>query len=258
MQTSFYHYQPSGDYIRDGPPSDSEPEDPQEIAIKTLHRLEEMSDDSISEEESTGASLALDLEPMAEDEEFQFENQPRLVWTLNKYKPEQVAQFIALVRNENMSIADGARKALINSSTAYKLHKEWKKNKGAILPGYKPVSEVKRNGRNTKLSDEHSEFLAQYIEDNRTCFVKDATDALCEVFEDLSISKSAVHRHFTQKLSFTLTRSRPLTAARNSKDTLEARRQLVQYLLERNIDFLDNCVFVDESGFVKNMVRPVA
>ncbi|CDH60001.1 hypothetical protein RO3G_03680 [Lichtheimia corymbifera JMRC:FSU:9682] len=83
-------------------------------------------------------------------------------------------------------------------------------------------------------------------------------DELCKEFTNLSINHSTVYRHLTDKLSFTLTRTQPRVAERNSEDTLEQRRQFVQSIIEQSIDFRRKCVFIDESGFVKNMVRPVA
>ncbi|CDH61598.1 hypothetical protein RO3G_03680 [Lichtheimia corymbifera JMRC:FSU:9682] len=113
-------------------------------------------------------------------------------------------------------------------------------------------------GNNRKLNDEHSRFLEEYVEQHPTCYVKDAMDELCKEFTNLSINHSTVYRHLTDKLSFTLTRTQPRVAERNSEDTLEQRRQFVQSIIEQSIDFQRKCVFIDESAFVKNMVRPVA
>lgn len=120
------------------------------------------------------------------------------------------------------------------------------------------LSELSSKGNNRKLNDNHSRFLEDYVEQHPTCYVKDAMDELCREFTDLSINHSTVYRHLTNKLSFTLTRTQAQVAERNSEDTLEQRRQFVQYIIEQNIDFRRKCVFIDESGFVKNMVRPVA
>ncbi|KAG0932292.1 hypothetical protein G6F57_010454 [Rhizopus arrhizus] len=43
---------------------------------------------------------------------------------------------------------------------------------------------------------------------------------------------------------------------RNSEDTIKKRRRFVEYLMENTVDFKRKCVFVDENGFKKNMVRP--
>lgn len=47
---------------------------------------------------------------------------------------------------------------------------------------------------------------------------------------------------------------------RNSDDTLEQRRQFIEDIDAMNEEnfYKKRCIFVDESGFKKNMVRPVA
>lgn len=132
------------------------------------------------------------------------------------------------------------------------------KTGGTILPGYRLKTEIKSKGSNTKLTEEHSLFLDNYVERYPTCIIKDATALLCAAFEDLKISDSAVHRHVTEKLEFILTRTQARVAERNSESTIEQRRQFVEHIEENKINFKNKYVFVDESGFKKNMVRPVA
>ncbi|KAG1451954.1 hypothetical protein G6F56_007947 [Rhizopus delemar] len=114
-----------------------------------------------------------------------------------------------------------------------------------------------RNSNNIKLTENHSQFIDNYVENHPTCIVKDVTDCLCAAFDDLTINESSVYRHITDKLQFTLTRTQPRIAERNSEDTIEKRQQFVECLMENSVDFKRQCVFVDESGFKKNMVRPV-
>lgn len=112
-----------------------------------------------------------------------------------------------MIQNENLTIADAAQKVFIKPSVAYKFHKQWRLNGGSVLPGYVPASEVKPKGNNAKLNAEHSQFLEQYVEDQPTCIIKDATASLCDAFQGLTIDESTVYRHLTEKLSFTLIRT---------------------------------------------------
>lgn len=73
------------------------------------------------------------------------------------------------------------------------------------------------------------------MEKHPTCIIKDAAASLCAAFEDLTISDSAVHRHVTEKLEFTLTRTQARVAERNSESTIEQRRQFVENLEENKI-----------------------
>ncbi|KAI9248579.1 hypothetical protein BDA99DRAFT_446133, partial [Phascolomyces articulosus] len=95
------------------------------------------------------------------------------VWTSREYKPEQIAQFIALILNENKKIAPAARKS-------------FKKKRGTVLSSYKARSEVKSRGNNMKLKADHSQFLEGYVEQKPTCIIKDATTTLCYHFQGLT------------------------------------------------------------------------
>ncbi|KAI8136942.1 hypothetical protein BJV82DRAFT_584101 [Fennellomyces sp. T-0311] len=253
---AFFHYQASGEYVLDVP-DDSEPEDePQSGAgTKLLFEMDHASDDSMSENEVDDTPYMLADTEMFEKYDLDIVPDPSLIWTPTKYSPEQVCEFISLIQNLNLKVAPAARRARIHQSAAYTFHKEWERNGGTVLPGYKPASEVKPKGNNVKLTAKHSDFIESYVEENPCCIVKDLTAALCDEFEGLNVHQSTVYRHLTEKLAFTLTRTQPQVADRNSEDTLEARRQFVQFIEEQNIDFEKKCVFVDESGFLKNMLE---
>ncbi|KAG2215415.1 hypothetical protein INT45_005444 [Circinella minor] len=183
---------------------------------------------------------------------------PKMIWTPVKYKPSQVAQFISLMQNKNYKLLKVAKETGIVYDAAYKFNKQWKENEGTVLPGYKLASEVKTKRNNVKITDERSKFIEDYVEAHPTCIVKDITEQLSANFGDLSVNESTVYRHITKKLEFTLTRTQPRIAARNSEDTKEQRREFVEYLGDNDINFKRKCIFIDESGFKKNMVRPVA
>ena len=89
--------------------------------------------------------------------------------------------------------------------------------------------------------------------------VKDVTESLCEIFHGLTINEFTVYRHITEKLEFTLTGTQARFVNRNSDDTLEQRRQFIEHIDAMNDEtfYKRRCIFVDESGFKKNMVRPV-
>ncbi|ORX57657.1 hypothetical protein DM01DRAFT_1284262, partial [Hesseltinella vesiculosa] len=218
---TFYHYLPSGDYVFDGPEGNSD-EATGEVAIKTLHLQDVIRDDLHVEDEPDEDSLHETF--MSELYKPELEDPEELVWTCTKYTPKEVGQLIALWKNDGLKIIEAARIARIGDSAAYSFIRQYKKN-GDILPGYKRVSEVKKNMKNQKLNEEHSQFLEDYVEQNPTCIIRDATAALCNAFRGLTIHESTVYRHITEKLSISLTRTQPRVADRNSEDTRESRRQ---------------------------------
>ncbi|KAG2229083.1 hypothetical protein INT48_005352 [Thamnidium elegans] len=138
---------------------------------------------------------------------------PNMVWTRTKYKPSQVTQFISLMQNNKCKVPKTAKET-----------------------GYKPASEVKIKRNNVKITEEHSQFIEEYVNEHPTCIVKDVTGLLRSTFNDIVINESTIYSHITKNLEFTLTHTQP---------------RMVGH-------FKRKCVFVDESGFKKNMVRPVA
>ncbi|KAI8979832.1 hypothetical protein BDF20DRAFT_835793 [Mycotypha africana] len=172
------------------------------------------------------------------------------VTKLKNFSWSKLLQFIALMQNRNLKIGDAATQSGFFQLLAI----------SSSLNGRKTVEQccLGTSLPLNKLYEEHSEYLDNYVTNNPTCVVKDVTASLVEAFEDLTISDSAVYRHLTNKLAFTITRTQPRVANRNSEDSLEQRRRFVEELGERKVDYKDKCVFVDESGFLKNMVRPVA
>lgn len=249
--TIFYHYLPSGEFVCD----DVDRHDTAGgESIKTIYHLENLSDISVSSEEEEIETLAQAMEEL----DIGGVPLPDMVWTSNKYKPSQVAQLISLMQNTTMKLPQAAKEAGIEYAMAYKFNKEWKANGGTVLPGYKLKSEVKRKGNNVKITDEHFKFIESYLEENLTCILKDIAEQLKDAFGGFTVDESTIHRHITDKLEFTLTRTQARIVSRNSDDTKEQRKQFVEYFLENNIDFKRKCVFVDESGFKRNMIRPVA
>ncbi|KAI8348852.1 hypothetical protein EDC96DRAFT_554725 [Choanephora cucurbitarum] len=100
---------------------------------------------------------------------------PNMIWTPTKYKPKDVPHFILCCKTNILNLMINGRKI-----------------GGTILPGYKPVFEVKRKGNNAKLTEEHSQYLKEFVEKHPTCI-----------------------------LEFTMIRTQARFANRNSDDMLE-------------------------------------
>ncbi|CEP18228.1 hypothetical protein [Parasitella parasitica] len=252
----FYHYLPSSEFASDEEPGYQPKQDG--AAIKSLYQMEGIpDDDSLSvDEDDDHFNTAVAMEEI----DLEATPLPNMIWTPTKYKPKDVAQFISLLQNKNFKVSKAAKETGIGIKAAYKFNDQWGKNGGTILPGYKPVFEVKRKGNNVKLTEENSQYLNEFVEKHPTCIVKDATESLCETFHGSTINEFTVYRHITEKLEFTLTRTQARFVNRNSDDNLEQRRQFIEHIDAINDEtfYKRRCIFVDESGFKKNMVRPVA
>ncbi|KAG1046741.1 hypothetical protein G6F43_010786 [Rhizopus delemar] len=85
-----------------------------------------------------------------------------------------------------------------------------------------------------KLKEEHTKFLKDFIDNNLVVTLDQMVDALNDKFEGFSISKSGI----------------------NSSDVIELRSRAVEaWIKDSNISFMQNCIFIDESGFKLHTIR---
>lgn len=77
-------------------------------------------------------------------------------------------------------------------------------------------------------------------------------------FTDLNISRSSLYKYVTTHCGLSVKRALFRPAECNTDAKIEARFQWVTELLKTDIDYMTNCVFIDESGFNINMKRSMA
>ncbi|CEG64878.1 hypothetical protein RMATCC62417_01778 [Rhizopus microsporus] len=93
-------------------------------------------------------------------------------------------------------------------------------------------------------------FLEEFIDNNSVVTLDQMVDALNDKLDDRSISKSGVDKHLKESCSYTLKRITKIPAKRNSPDVIELRFRVVEaWIKDSNISFMQNCIFIDESGF---------
>ncbi|RCH81253.1 hypothetical protein CU097_004664 [Rhizopus azygosporus] len=75
-------------------------------------------------------------------------------------------------------------------------------------------------------------------------------DTLSDKIEGFSISKSDVDKHLKESCTYTLGRITKIPANRSPPDVIELRSRAVEAWIKNfNISFMQNCIFIDESGF---------
>ncbi|KAG0744957.1 hypothetical protein G6F16_005239 [Rhizopus arrhizus] len=82
--------------------------------------------------------------------------------------------------------------------------------------------------------------------------------SLTEQLAGLNIKKSALHDFMTEKCKISLKRAHLQSVERNSPEKIEDRHAWVTNWLQTDMDYLSNCVFVDEAEFHVNMKRSYA
>ncbi|KAL9538562.1 hypothetical protein MBANPS3_010839 [Mucor bainieri] len=98
----------------------------------------------------------------------------------------------------------------------------------------KLTNKVNRAG--SQLQEEHKHFLINLFDEQPQATRQDTVDALTAAFEGFSLKETQV-------------------AAKNSPDTLLRRKECVEKWSQTDMNYLSNCVFVDESALDMNM-RP--
>lgn len=104
------------------------------------------------------------------------------------------------------------------------------------------------------ISNEALELMESRLIDDPMLTLQQLHDLLLDNF-DIDVSLATIHQYCYKKICFTLKCVRPLPEKRNDEDTLEARYQYIKDILEQNITYESNCIFVDEAGFNSAQIR---
>ncbi|EIE85106.1 hypothetical protein RO3G_09816 [Rhizopus delemar RA 99-880] len=106
-----------------------------------------------------------------------------------------------------------------------------------------------------QLGQEHKTHLINFYDDNPQARLIGAVDSLTHSFADLSIKKSTVHNFLKSECNLSFKRVTLRPVARNDTTKIAARLAWVKHWTMTDMNYLGNCVFVDESAFNINM-RP--
>lgn len=98
--------------------------------------------------------------------------------------------------------------------------------------------------------------MINYFDENLSAIINDAVEDLIQSFEGLDIKKSRIAEFMKEECNLSIKVVTRHLVAKNSKATLEACAQFVkEWIQEKGMLYMQNCVFLDESGFDINMCR---
>lgn len=134
-----------------------------------------------------------------------------------------------------MSIRKAARIVGLTHTIADRRVKQWNDSFGNqdnddFFPGA-----FKNSGREPMLTDEHTIFIFEKIDEMPVRSAQDIADLLCKVFEGLSITGRAVHEHMVRKCRPTYKRVTPRYRRRNDETTIQQRYDAVTFWRKENI-----------------------
>lgn len=154
-----------------------------------------------------------------------------------------------------MSLRAAAAELKIPKSTAY----DWKKKyeEGSDVFSRKEGS-GRPKGRPAILNEEHQKYLVEMIDENPSLVLDQMMDSLTSQFEDLKVSKTTLYDFIKKKCKISVKRAYFYAVERNSVEKIQERKEWVQRWQKTDMDFMSNCIFIDESGFNINMNRSIA
>ncbi|KAG1552332.1 hypothetical protein G6F47_008924 [Rhizopus delemar] len=155
---------------------------------------------------------------------------------------------------KGVKVAEAARKLGIPTQTAQGWYDRDQKDPQNIIQRKTAKDLV---GRPPSLGEEHRVFLVGYIDKKPSLTVDEIMDGLSAQFMDLSISRTAVYSFMKEKCRISL-KAYFHSVERNSSENIKRRYEWIKRWMETDIDYLSNCIFIDEATFHINMKRAVA
>ncbi|KAG1409355.1 hypothetical protein G6F60_000739 [Rhizopus arrhizus] len=142
--------------------------------------------------------------------------------------------------------------ALLVEQSAYRFKSEWQKT--GEVP--QQTKRGRRVGTVFELTEKHFKFIIDLVDERSTTTVSGIHELLLIEFPSLSVSPSAVYRHLRTSCALSMKKLEKISITRNSKETLKKRKEtILQWLADKEMDFENNCVFLDEAGFNLHMTR---
>ncbi|KAG1454166.1 hypothetical protein G6F46_007552 [Rhizopus delemar] len=112
------------------------------------------------------------------------------------------------------------------------------------------------NRPKSQLDDRHKLHLLDFYDNWTHVLIVDAMDSLTQKLSDLSVKKSTVHNFLKTECNLSFKKLAAQPAARNSPTKIQNRKDWVIKWSATDMNYLENCVFVDESGFNISMRPP--
>lgn len=116
---------------------------------------------------------------------------------------------------------------------------------------------VRGRGRPRKhdLSDIHRDFVLRLFKEHPYLGLEISRETFNEAFSGLNILATSFQNFVKNDCQISCKKARVDNFRRNLPETIEKRRNYVLDLQARGIDYLNECIFIDEAGFSPDMTR---
>ncbi|KAG1302079.1 hypothetical protein G6F64_011237 [Rhizopus arrhizus] len=112
-----------------------------------------------------------------------------------------------------------------------------------------------KNNAAAKLANVNTHTALDFYDEKPTATIEDGVEELIKIFEGLAIKNSRVAEFMKDECNLSIKSVTRHSAERNSPKTIKARAVWVAEWSAKEIDYYNNCIFIDESGFNLNMTR---
>ncbi|CDH61595.1 predicted protein [Lichtheimia corymbifera JMRC:FSU:9682] len=162
-------------------------------------------------------------------------------------------QILDMLIQKAQPIKHVAKHFYVSAKTIRNIKTKHLKN-GNVMP--------KRKGRQAPrvINEEGTIFLREYLNDpnHNTATLQQMIEAYNDKF-GIKLASSTLHDHLVHSMRITLKRAGKYPERRTNDETKQMRADFVQqHIIEGNLDYRSNCVFIDEASFNASMRRNYA
>ncbi|KAG1474854.1 hypothetical protein G6F56_000093 [Rhizopus delemar] len=172
------------------------------------------------------------------------------------YKDSEKEQLFTLIYEKGMCARAAAIKLHINPRIAQRWFKNDQGNPQTYIS--RKEGSGRPAGRPALLDDSHKKFIVDLVDDQPSLVLDQMTESLTASFIELEISKTALYNFVTKNCNVSLKRAHFHSVDRNSLEKIKARKEWVEKWMDTDIDYMSNCVFIDEAAFHINIKRTFA
>jgi transposase len=245
MSTIFLYEDGQGNVIDEngGPEPMDYIVDQNEFIVETIATHTEYLGNTVPNESSLTSPMV--EKPKNEDIHMK-EAKPKREYVL--YTVQDKARFFDLKIGKCMTAAAAAKQLGIHTRTAYRWVSQYSACPDSIFESCRKV------GRKRILTEEHKTTDINFIDANPSATVVEVTEHLLKQFHDLKYH-AALLITLRRECNLSLKKADFHSVERNSQTKIEERYDWVRKWENADMNFLTNCVFLDESAFDINMKR---
>ncbi|KAI8646643.1 hypothetical protein BD408DRAFT_318989, partial [Parasitella parasitica] len=128
----------------------------------------------------------------------------------------------------------------------------WKKDPDSL---FKIIGRPRIIEAEGELAEATRNAVTEFYYKQPTATADQLLDRLTSTFEGLSLSKPTLYRYLNDLWILSLKKVQLEPLERNTPERIQARKKWVEEMKNMGVDYMSNCVFIDEAGFNANLRR---